>query len=38
MNSMSTLESAIRYVKEKSQIMGFYRLEICDRARYLIKD
>ena len=28
----------IRYVKEKSQIMGFYRLEICDRARYLIKD
>ena len=26
----------IRYVKEKSQEMGFYRLEICDRARYLI--
>ena len=28
----------IRYVKEKSKEKGFYRLEICDRARYLIKD
>ena len=28
----------IKYVMEKSKEMNFYRLEVCDRARYLVEN